>query len=212
MGAATAVEKKAFVLFALFSALRERRCTPREVSIVDDVDDEVEVSGGECQQPTRRGIKFAVQTPTPRCRPAPTSDSPAPALRRALVAPSRTAHAPQHTLSRRCVPIPHTRPCRTHTPRRVTVSTRRPIAAQEPWHRGPRAPTRPDSAWGGPESQKFWRRAEVYRGRRWTESWKDVVHHRSARPPSSGLCTPHRPLPRPLQPVSVAFPVLSARV
>ena len=38
-GAATAVEKKAFVLFALFSALRERRCTPREVSIVDDVDD-----------------------------------------------------------------------------------------------------------------------------------------------------------------------------
>ena len=38
-GAATAVEKKVFVLFALFSALRERRCTPREVSIVDDVDE-----------------------------------------------------------------------------------------------------------------------------------------------------------------------------
>lgn len=42
MGAATAVEKKAFVLFALFSALRERRCTPREVSIVDDVNDDEE--------------------------------------------------------------------------------------------------------------------------------------------------------------------------
>lgn len=39
-GAAAAVEKNAFVLRALFSALRERRCTPREVSIVDDVDDE----------------------------------------------------------------------------------------------------------------------------------------------------------------------------
>lgn len=42
-GAATAVEKKALVLFALCSALRERRWTPREVSIVDDVDSEVEV-------------------------------------------------------------------------------------------------------------------------------------------------------------------------
>ena len=42
-GAATAVEKKALVFFALLRALRERRCTPREVSIVD-VDDEV---GGE---------------------------------------------------------------------------------------------------------------------------------------------------------------------
>ncbi len=40
MGAAAAVEKKALVFFALCSALRERRCTPREVSIVDDVDDE----------------------------------------------------------------------------------------------------------------------------------------------------------------------------
>ena len=39
-GAATAVEKKALVLFALCSARRERRCTPREVSIVD-VDSEV---------------------------------------------------------------------------------------------------------------------------------------------------------------------------
>lgn len=36
MGAATAVEKKAFVLFALLRALRERRWTPREVSIVDE--------------------------------------------------------------------------------------------------------------------------------------------------------------------------------
>ena len=53
-GMSWTVEKKAFVLFALFSALRERRCTPREVSIVDDVDDEVGGSGGECQQPTRR--------------------------------------------------------------------------------------------------------------------------------------------------------------
>ena len=76
MGAATAVEKKAFVLFALFSALRERRCTPREVSIVDDVDGEVGGSGGESQQPTRRGIKFAFQTPTARCRPAPTLPAP----------------------------------------------------------------------------------------------------------------------------------------
>ena len=48
MGAATAVEKKAFDLFALLSALRERRCTPREVSMVDDVDSQVgRVSGGE---------------------------------------------------------------------------------------------------------------------------------------------------------------------
>ena len=47
-GAATAVEKKALVFFALLRALRERRCTPREVSIVNDVDSEVgEVSGGE---------------------------------------------------------------------------------------------------------------------------------------------------------------------
>ena len=45
-GAATAVEKKALVLFAFCSALRERRWTPREVSIVD-VDGEVELSGGE---------------------------------------------------------------------------------------------------------------------------------------------------------------------
>ena len=41
MGAAAAVEKKAFVRFALWNALRERRCTPREVSIVNDVDSEV---------------------------------------------------------------------------------------------------------------------------------------------------------------------------
>lgn len=39
MGAAEAVEKNALVFLALFSALRERRCTPREVSMVDDVDD-----------------------------------------------------------------------------------------------------------------------------------------------------------------------------
>lgn len=41
MGAAAALEKNALVFFALFSALRERRWTPREVSMVDDVDDEV---------------------------------------------------------------------------------------------------------------------------------------------------------------------------
>ena len=41
MGAA-AVEKNAFVFFALCSALRERRCTPREVSMMNDVDDEVD--------------------------------------------------------------------------------------------------------------------------------------------------------------------------
>ena len=38
--AAVAVEKNALVFFALFSALRERRCTPREVSMVNDVDDD----------------------------------------------------------------------------------------------------------------------------------------------------------------------------
>lgn len=44
MGAAAAVEKKAFVRFALCNARRERRCTPREVSMVgDDDDDEVGV-------------------------------------------------------------------------------------------------------------------------------------------------------------------------
>ena len=37
-GAAAAEEKNAFVFFALCSALRERRCTPREESMVDDVD------------------------------------------------------------------------------------------------------------------------------------------------------------------------------
>ena len=41
---AAAVEKKALVFFALLSALRERRCTPREVSMLDDVDDD-EVGG-----------------------------------------------------------------------------------------------------------------------------------------------------------------------
>lgn len=34
------MEKKALVFFALFTALRERRVTPREVSIVDDGDGE----------------------------------------------------------------------------------------------------------------------------------------------------------------------------
>ena len=33
-------EKNALVFLALFSALRERRCTPREVSMVDDVEDD----------------------------------------------------------------------------------------------------------------------------------------------------------------------------
>ena len=70
------MEKKAFVLFALFSALRERRCTPREVSIVDDVDGGVGGAVVRASQPTRRGIKLAVQTPTARCRPAPTSSVP----------------------------------------------------------------------------------------------------------------------------------------
>ena len=43
------VEKRALVRFALFTALRDRRVTPREVSIVEDSDgndnneDEVEV-------------------------------------------------------------------------------------------------------------------------------------------------------------------------
>lgn len=49
MGAAAAVEKNALVLRALFSALRERRCTPREVSMVDDVD------GDEVGERTRAG-------------------------------------------------------------------------------------------------------------------------------------------------------------
>lgn len=43
-GATAAVEKNALVFFALLSALRERRCTPREVSMLDDVDDD-EVGG-----------------------------------------------------------------------------------------------------------------------------------------------------------------------
>lgn len=48
-GAAAAVEKNALVFFALFSALRERRCTPREVSMLDDVDDD-EVGGNRASQ------------------------------------------------------------------------------------------------------------------------------------------------------------------
>ena len=40
MEGAAAVEKKAFVFFALCSALRERRCTPRVVIMVNDDDDE----------------------------------------------------------------------------------------------------------------------------------------------------------------------------
>ena len=47
MEGAAAVEKNALVFFALFSALRERRCTPREVSIVDDVDDDGGVERGD---------------------------------------------------------------------------------------------------------------------------------------------------------------------
>lgn len=41
MEGAAAVEKKAFVLFALCSALRERRWTPREVSIVKKEENDV---------------------------------------------------------------------------------------------------------------------------------------------------------------------------
>ncbi len=41
MEGAAAVEKKVFVFFALCNALRERRCTPRVVIMVNDVDDEV---------------------------------------------------------------------------------------------------------------------------------------------------------------------------
>lgn len=48
-GAAAAVEKNALVFFALFSALRERRCTPREVSMLDDVGDD-EVGGNRASQ------------------------------------------------------------------------------------------------------------------------------------------------------------------
>ena len=45
-----AVEKKALGFLALFTALRERRCTPREVSIVNDDDgDEDEGVGLERQ-------------------------------------------------------------------------------------------------------------------------------------------------------------------
>ena len=44
------MEKKALVFLALFTALRERRCTPREVSIVNDDDgDEDEGVGLERQ-------------------------------------------------------------------------------------------------------------------------------------------------------------------
>ena len=68
-GAATAVEKKALVLFALFSALRERRCTPREVSILDDVDGRV---GGAVVRASSRHVgnklgRSNSDTPSPAC-------------------------------------------------------------------------------------------------------------------------------------------------
>jgi hypothetical protein len=62
MGAAAAVEKNALVLRALLSALRERRCTPRCVSMVDDVDDD-EV--GERTDAGLPAYKVGFHSPTP---------------------------------------------------------------------------------------------------------------------------------------------------
>ena len=109
-GAATAVEKKALVFFALLRALRERRCTPREVSIVDDVDGEVGGAVVRASQPTRRGINLAIQTPPARGRPAPTPPARAPPFRRVT-----RAACPA------CCPLPASeRPCFTHAPRTIT--------------------------------------------------------------------------------------------
>ena len=126
-GAATAVEKKALVLFALFSALRERRCTPREVSIVDDVDGGVGGAVVRASQPTRRGIKLAVQTPTARCRPAPTL--PAPDL--SINFPLRLAHLARSPLldarPRVTIALSHTY---TQWQRRCTLRTHEAFADQ----------------------------------------------------------------------------------
>lgn len=62
MGAAEAVEKNALVFLALFSALRERRCTPREVSMVDDVDDG-EDGGSRASWPAPYKVPFYSPTP-----------------------------------------------------------------------------------------------------------------------------------------------------
>lgn len=43
MGAAAAVEKKAFVFFALFTALLERRVTPRLVNMASDEEKKVRI-------------------------------------------------------------------------------------------------------------------------------------------------------------------------
>ena len=58
MEGAAAVEKKAFVFFALCSALRERRCTPRVVIMVNDVDDEVGEQARRSTVPVFPRIKF----------------------------------------------------------------------------------------------------------------------------------------------------------
>jgi hypothetical protein len=72
MGEDAEVEKRALVRFALFTALRDRRVTPREVSIVEDSDgnndneDEVEVGKKVwiCVGQTQRRIPIDIQTQT----------------------------------------------------------------------------------------------------------------------------------------------------
>ena len=72
MGEVAEVEKSALVRFALFTALRDRRVTPREVSIVvngvgnDDNEDEVEVGKKVwiCVGQTERRIVPGIQTQT----------------------------------------------------------------------------------------------------------------------------------------------------
>jgi hypothetical protein len=72
MGEDAEVEKSALVRFALFTALRDRRVTPREVSIVVDSDgnndneDEVEVGKKVwiCVGQTQRRIVVDIQTQT----------------------------------------------------------------------------------------------------------------------------------------------------
>ena len=72
MGEVAEVEKSALVRFALFTALRDRRVTPREVSIVvngvgnDDNEDEVEVGKKVwiCVGQTERRIVPDIRTQT----------------------------------------------------------------------------------------------------------------------------------------------------
>ena len=78
MAGTAAVEKNALVFFALFSALRERRCTPREVSMVDDVDDEEVGMTRQADGPHK--LQFELRYP--RCRLPPKATASACASQR----------------------------------------------------------------------------------------------------------------------------------